>query len=143
MFLQNNLKTKSAADAGSHGSAHHIMPLKMYFSVFGALLVLTVATIGVSHLALPEPWAIIVAMIVALMKATLVAAFFMHLKYEEQFFTFILVGSLLFMGLFFFFTFSDFMTVGQLVDDQGQFVKQENEKAAQPASPATPAAPKN
>ena len=51
--------------------------------VFGALLVLTIATVGVSYLRLPETPAVIVGISIALVKATLVAMFFMHLKGEK------------------------------------------------------------
>jgi cytochrome c oxidase subunit 4 len=51
--------------------------------VFGALLVLTVATVGVSYLRLPETPAVIVGISIALVKAALVAMYFMHLKGEK------------------------------------------------------------
>lgn len=54
-----------------------------YMFVFGALLVLTVATVGVSYLRLPETPAVIVGLSIALVKAGLVAAYFMHLKGEK------------------------------------------------------------
>ena len=51
--------------------------------VFGALLVLTLVTVGVSYLDLPEAETVIVALVIATMKASLVAMFFMHLKGER------------------------------------------------------------
>jgi cytochrome c oxidase subunit 4 len=54
-----------------------------YMFVFGALLVLTIATVGVSYLRLPETPAVIVGISIALVKATLVAMYFMHLKGEK------------------------------------------------------------
>jgi cytochrome c oxidase subunit IV len=54
-----------------------------YLFVFGALLVLTVATVGVSYLNLPTTPAIAVGLSIALVKATLVAMYFMHLKGER------------------------------------------------------------
>ena len=95
------------SDAASSATHHHVMPLPLYFAIFGALLFLTVVTVGVSHLGLPQPYAIIVAMIVAIIKATLVAAFFMHLKYDTKFNILIFVGSLFFLSLFFGFTIGD------------------------------------
>ena len=47
--------------------------------VFGALLVLTLATVGVSYLRLPETPAVVIG----LTKASLVAMYFMHLKGEK------------------------------------------------------------
>lgn len=54
-----------------------------YLFVFGALLVLTIATVGVSYLRLPETPAVIVGISIALVKAALVAMYFMHLKGEK------------------------------------------------------------
>ena len=51
--------------------------------VFGALLALTIATVGVSYLRLPETPAVIVGISIALVKAALVAMYFMHLKGEK------------------------------------------------------------
>jgi cytochrome c oxidase subunit IV len=54
-----------------------------YLMVFGALLVLTVATVGVSYLQLPKVPAIAVGLAIAITKAALVAVYFMHLKSER------------------------------------------------------------
>ena len=51
--------------------------------VFGTLLVLTLITVGVSYLDLPEVETVIVALSIATVKASLVAIFFMHLKGER------------------------------------------------------------
>lgn len=54
-----------------------------YMFVFGALLVLTVVTVAVSYLKLPETPAVIIGISIALFKAALVAMYFMHLKGEK------------------------------------------------------------
>jgi cytochrome c oxidase subunit 4 len=56
---------------------------KLYFAVFGGLMVLTVATVGVSYIDFPKPWGLVVGLAIATTKAVLVAAFFMHLKWEK------------------------------------------------------------
>ena len=58
--------------------------VKTYFMVFGALMVLTIVTVGVSYLELATPLAITVALIVAVIKGSLVALFFMHLLHERK-----------------------------------------------------------
>jgi caa(3)-type oxidase subunit IV len=55
-----------------------------YLWVFGTLLVLTIVTVGVSYLNLPLPTAIAVALAIATLKASLVAAVFMHLSSEKK-----------------------------------------------------------
>lgn len=65
-------------------SEHHAPNIKMYLAVFGALLILTLVTVAVSKLHLPRPQAIAVGLFVATIKASLVAAVFMHLWGENK-----------------------------------------------------------
>ena len=58
--------------------------VKTYYMVFGALMVLTAVTVGVSYLDLSIPFAITVALLVAIVKGSLVALFFMHLSHERK-----------------------------------------------------------
>lgn len=58
--------------------------VRTYMLVFGALAILTVVTVGVSYLHLPTLQAILLAMVIATVKGSLVAAFFMHLISERQ-----------------------------------------------------------
>ncbi len=92
----------------------HVLPLRTYLLVWGALLVLTFITVRVSYFNFGT-WNLIVAMAVATVKASLVALFFMHLKYDEKFNGVILLGSLAFLGIFFVLTLADTMHRG-LVD---------------------------
>ena len=67
------------------GSGHDNMRdhIKTYIGVFAALMVLTVVTVGVSYVHLAVGLALTVALIVATVKGSLVAAYFMHLKSEQ------------------------------------------------------------
>jgi cytochrome c oxidase subunit 4 len=58
--------------------------VKGYMAVFGALLVLTALTVGVSYVQLPTTPAVAVGVAIATAKAALVAMFFMHLKHERR-----------------------------------------------------------
>lgn len=80
-------------------SGHHISTNKTLLSVAGALFFLTILTVGVFYIHIPEPWNIIVAMGIAIFKATLVALFFMNLWWDERFNSMILIFSFLFFGL--------------------------------------------
>lgn len=85
---------------GHHDHPGHIVPFRIYVMVFVALLVLTVVTVWISRHDFGT-WNIVVAMLVASVKAMLVALFFMHLKYEKPttwlyaFFPILLLGLLL------------------------------------------------
>ena len=65
-------------------SEPHKPDIKLYLMIFGALLVLTVVTVLVSYWHLPIHAAVAVGMAIATLKASLVAAFFMHLKGERK-----------------------------------------------------------
>jgi cytochrome c oxidase subunit IV len=58
--------------------------VRIYLAVFAALLVLTVVTVAVSYLELSVPAAVGVALLVAIVKGTLVACCFMHLIAERK-----------------------------------------------------------
>jgi len=58
--------------------------VRIYITVFAALMVLTIITVAISRVHLPVPIAVTVALIVAIVKGTLVACYFMHLISEKK-----------------------------------------------------------
>src|SRR5881396_2221091 len=58
--------------------------VRIYISVFVALMVLTIVTVTVSRFHLPVPVAVTVALIIAIVKGSLVACYFMHLISEKK-----------------------------------------------------------
>ena len=58
--------------------------VRIYITVFVALMVLTVVTVAIARVHLPVPIAVTVAMLVAGIKGTLVACYFMHLISERK-----------------------------------------------------------
>jgi len=79
--------------------AAHVVPASTLLATAAALLGLTALTVGVSRLDL-GPGNAAVALAIACAKASVVALFFMHLKYERRFQRVILVASVLFAALF-------------------------------------------
>lgn len=73
-----------ASDAHAFNPEEFKSHIKTYWVIFGALLVLTGLTVAVSYLHLSTLWTIIVALIVASTKGTLVALYFMHLIDEKK-----------------------------------------------------------
>jgi cytochrome c oxidase subunit IV len=69
---------------------------RTYISVFVALAVLTVLTVGVSYFHLPPVLAIGVALLIAAFKGSLVAGFFMHLLHERKLIYWVLLLTVLF-----------------------------------------------
>jgi cytochrome c oxidase subunit 4 len=68
----------------THASDDVSAHVKTYFMVFGALMALTIITVGVSYLHLATHEAILVALLIATIKGSLVALFFMHLNHERK-----------------------------------------------------------
>ena len=58
--------------------------VRIYITVFVALMALTLITVAVSYLHLPLPIAVTVALLIATVKGSLVACYFMHLISEKK-----------------------------------------------------------
>ena len=66
----------------SHG-AGHVSPISLYVTIFLALMVLTALTVGAAFVNLGQ-FNFLVAMIIAIFKASLVVWYFMHVKYQSR-----------------------------------------------------------
>ncbi|HEX2120065.1 MAG TPA: cytochrome C oxidase subunit IV family protein [Thermoanaerobaculia bacterium] len=71
--------------------------IRKYLYVFGGLAILTIITVAISQLHLPTWQAVVLALAVATVKGSLVAAFFMHLVTERK-----LIYAVLLLTVFFF-----------------------------------------
>ncbi len=74
---------RHAADSG-HDPAEIDRHVRVYITVFVALMALTIITVAVSYLDLSTPMAIAVALFIATIKGSLVACYFMHLISEKK-----------------------------------------------------------
>ena len=81
------------SDAHADDISKHV---KTYFMVFGALMVLTIVTVGVSYLHLETHEAIAAALFIATIKASMVALFFMHLNHERELIYYVLALTVVF-----------------------------------------------
>jgi cytochrome c oxidase subunit 4 len=108
-----------AHDEHDDGRVHaHISSLPFYVGIFFALIAFTLLTVAVSNIHLGK-LNLVVAIVIASMKASLVVLFFMHLRYDNKFNSMILVISLLFIGVFFAYTTNDTERRGEVDLDQG------------------------
>ena len=92
-----------------HAPAHHASSLAMYFGIFLALMVLTVLTVVASRFDFGA-WNTFVAMAIAIVKATLVILFFMHVIHASRLTWVVVLASFLWLGVLFVLTFSDYLT---------------------------------
>lgn len=83
--------------------------LKTYVAVWLALLACTWLTVFVAEIDLGE-WNIVLAMTIAVFKATIVGLFFMHLKGSSGLTKLIAVAGLFWMGILFVMTFTDYIS---------------------------------
>lgn len=90
------------------GATHNVTGPKTYGAVLLALLVLTVITVQASYIDF-GPWNTVVALLIASIKGSLVALFFMHLRHDK-FNAVIFVGGLLFLAIFLIWTLFDIST---------------------------------
>jgi cytochrome c oxidase subunit 4 len=72
--------------------------VRVYITVFVALMVLTIVTVAVSYLHLSVPVAVTVALLVATVKGSLVACYFMHLISEKKLIYAVLVLTVVFFA---------------------------------------------
>jgi cytochrome c oxidase subunit 4 len=87
-----------AAHHEAHGAHPHIVPVSTYLLVFGALMVLTGITVFVATIDFGE-LNTIVALGIAITKATLVVLFFMHVKYSPVLTKIVVVASFAWLTL--------------------------------------------
>lgn len=89
--------------------SHPVVPIKVYVGVFAALIALTITTVAVSKIELGE-YNFLAAMAIALIKATLVVLFFMHVKQSSSMTRLFVVAGLFWTAILFVFTLSDYMS---------------------------------
>jgi cytochrome c oxidase subunit 4 len=100
------------------GAVHaHVSSAFFYIAVFGALICLTIATVGQSYVDLGK-LNLAVVILIASLKATLVVSFFMHLRWDNKFNALIFISGIFFIGIFFAYTFNDTERRGELDADQ-------------------------
>jgi cytochrome c oxidase subunit 4 len=97
--------------------AGHIVPKKVYFLVFASLLVLTALTTLAAYVDLDAylglkvlPMNTVVALAIAICKASLVVLFFMHVKYSSHLVKVVVVAGLFWLAILISLTLSDYKT---------------------------------
>ena len=91
----------------------HIVPLKVYFAIFAALMVLTASTVWAAFVDLGA-LNTFVALGIAIIKATLVILFFMHVKYSSKLTWLVVASGFVFLAILLAFTMSDIVSRGWL-----------------------------
>lgn len=94
--------------------SEHIVPIRVYVTIFSALMAGTALTVWAGLQDFPGPLNVIIALTIAVIKATLVVLYFMHVRYSSRLIWVIVASALFWVGILFALTFSDYWTRGWL-----------------------------
>ena len=90
--------------------SEHIVPVRIYVTIFLVLLVGTALTVVAAFQDFPWQLNTIVAMTIAITKATFVVLYFMHVRYSARLIWVIVASALFWLVIMFALTFSDYWT---------------------------------
>ena len=91
----------------AHNEEVHLVPYRVYVFVWLALVALTCVTVGVHYTDMAH-MAIITAVIIAVVKTTLVVMYFMHIRYDQPLFTVMLIAAVATYAVFIILIFTDY-----------------------------------
>jgi cytochrome c oxidase subunit 4 len=87
----------------------HILPKRIYYTIFAILLFCTYLTVQMAFLDLGA-MNTVAALVIATFKAVLVVLFFMHVKYSTRLTWAVVLGSVFWLGILLALTMSDYLT---------------------------------
>jgi cytochrome c oxidase subunit 4 len=90
--------------------AEKIVQPKTYLIVYAALLACTALTVGFSRLRVSEDWHTFVGLTIAIIKASLVLLFFMHLYYSTRLTWVVALSGLLWLAILIGYTLTDYLS---------------------------------
>jgi cytochrome c oxidase subunit IV len=89
--------------------SEHVVPKRVYYTIFAILMFCTYLTVQIAFLDLGA-LNTIAALGIAVFKAVLVVLFFMHVKYSTRLTWAVVVGSVFWLGILLTLTLSDYLT---------------------------------
>lgn len=90
--------------------SEHIVQPRVYIMIFLALLIGTGLTVAAAFYDFPGPLNAVVALTIAVLKATLVVLFFMHVRYSSRLVWLVIGAALFWLAIMFALTISDYWT---------------------------------
>lgn len=89
--------------------SEHIVPTRIYYTIFGILLLCTYLTVQIAYFDLGV-LNTVAALAIAAFKAVLVVLFFMHVKYSTRLTWLVVAGGLFWLGIMLSLTMADYLT---------------------------------
>src|ERR1700720_4107416 len=90
--------------------SEHIVPVRVYIGIFVALMAGTALTVFAAFRDFPWQFNTVIALTIAVIKATLVVLYFMHVRYSSRLIWVIVMAALFWLAILFALTFSDYST---------------------------------
>jgi len=109
--MAHDMTHAAGASGGEMQAARHLVPVRVYLTIFAILMVLTATTVSVSYLDL-GPFNTVVAIVIAVTKMMLVILYFMHVRYSSRLTWAVLAGGFFWLALLLFMTLADYVTRG-------------------------------
>lgn len=94
----------------SEGMSVHIVPVRVYVTIFLVLMVGTALTVIAAQHDFPWQLNTVIALTIAVVKATAVVLYFMHARYGSRLIWLIVAAALFWMAILFALTLSDYWT---------------------------------
>ena len=88
----------------------HIVPVRVYLTVFMILMAGTILTVIAAQIEFRGPLNAVVALTIAVFKATAVVLYFMHVRYSPRLVLLVIGSALFWLVIMFALTFSDYST---------------------------------
>jgi len=103
----------AAAGAGGEQmqAASHLVPIRVYLTIFALLMFFTALTVSVSFVDL-GPFNTLVAIVIAVTKMMLVILYFMHVRYSSRLTWAVVAGGFFWLALLLLMTLADYLTRG-------------------------------
>jgi cytochrome c oxidase subunit IV len=89
--------------------SEHILPTRVYYTVFAVLMASTYITWQIAYFDL-GPFNTIAALAIAVFKAVLVILFFMHVRYSTPLTWAVVIGGVFWLGIMLSLTLGDYLT---------------------------------
>jgi cytochrome c oxidase subunit IV len=134
--------THGETSTGEHPGAPHNphVPVRTYYMVFAALMVLMVMTVAAAFLPHDKMhgFSIVIALLIATVKAAMVVWIFMHVKFASPLTKIFVISAFLWLAIMFVFTFSDYFTRAWLPMSAGWTDNPIRAERYLPPAPETP-----
>lgn len=90
--------------------SEHVVSKKIYYVIFGLLMILTFLTVAVARIDLGGHLNDVVALTIAIIKAVLVVLYFMHVRYSSRLTWVFVAAGFFWLAIMIVLTLSDYMT---------------------------------